>query len=152
MSDIIVGAVIGAIIALAGIVITATIGLLTWTRNLKYQILRDERNRLEKKFEIYLDSYLDCLKKNAIDAPLGAIFAHEFPEHVRNEFQEAVKRRAFSSEDPKVKQQAYFKMAYAMSKAIAEYEKEIRKTYELVDPRKALQIAYDIIQSGLLKW
>ena len=43
-------------------------------------------------------------------------------------------------------------MAYAMSKAIAEYEKEIRKTYELVDPRRALDIATDIIQSGFLKW
>ena len=148
-----IGAIVGATVALIGIIVTAGLGLLTWTRNLKCQILRDERDRLEKKFGIFLDYYLNCLKKNAIDAPLGAAFAHEFPEPLRAEFENAVQNGAFSSNvDTHVKQHAYFKMAYAMSKAIAEYEKEIRKTYELVDPRRALDIATDIIQSGFLKW
>ncbi|MHC4425736.1 MAG: hypothetical protein ACYSYV_06545 [Planctomycetota bacterium] len=152
MSETIIGVIIGASIALTGTAITAVIGLLTWTRSLKYQILRDERDRLEKKCERYLDYYLDCLKKDAIDAPLGAALVHEFPEAIRDEFSAALKDRAFGSDDTKTKQQAYFRMAFAMSKAIAEYEKDIRKTYELVDPRKALQIATDIIQSGFIKW
>ena len=126
--------------------------MLTWTRNLKYQILRDERNRIEKKFERYLDYYLDCLKKNSIEAPLGAVFLYEFPESVRKEFDKALKGGAFSTNDVKVKQNAYFTMAFEMSKTIANYDQDIRKTYELVDPKKAFEIATEIIQSGLLKW
>lgn len=152
MGEAVIGTIIGAAIALTGTGITACIGLLTWTRSLKYQILKDERDRLEKKSERYLDYYLDCLKKNAIDAPLGAALLHEFPESVREEFQAALKSHAFGSDDTTSKQQAYFRMAFAMSKAVAEYEKDIRKTYELADPRKALQIVTDIIQSGFLKW
>jgi hypothetical protein len=152
MSDMVIGAIIGAAIALAGTLITAGIGLLTWTRNIRYQILRDERDRLGKRFEMCLDQYLDSLKKNSIDAPLGAAFEYEFPNAVRDEFERAVKSGAFSSSDKKVKQQAYFQMAFEMSKAIANYDKDIRKTYELVAPSKALQIASEIIQSDLLKW
>jgi len=152
MSDTIIGIIIGASIALAGTILTGVIGLLTWTRNLRYQILRDERNRLEKRFEICLDQYLDSLKRQSIDAPLGAAFEFEFPEAVRNEFNTTLKSGAFSSSDLKVKQQAFFRMAFEMSKAIANYDKDIRKTYELVAPSKALQIASEIIKRGLLKW
>ncbi|MHC4397530.1 MAG: hypothetical protein ACYS1A_17955 [Planctomycetota bacterium] len=152
MSETTVGVIIGAAIALAGTFITAIIGLLTWTRNLKYQILRDERNRIEKKFEKYLDYYLDCLKKNSIEAPLAATFLHEFPESVRKEFDKALKDGAFSPSDVKVKQNAYFTMAFEMSKTIANYDQDIRKTYELVDPKKAFEIATEIIQKGLLRW
>jgi len=147
-----IGAIIGAAIALAGTAITAIVGYLMWTRSLKYQILKGERDRLEKKFERYLDYYLDCLKKNAIDAPLGATLAFEFPGDIQKEFRDAIKSRAFSTDDLKAKQEAYFGMAFAMSKVLAEHEKEIRKTYELVDSKKAFQVIKDVIRSGLLKW
>ena len=149
MSDTIVGAIIGAAIASLG----SIIGLLTWTRNLKYQILRDERDRLEKKLDLFLNYYLDCLKKNAIDGPLASAFTYEFTEPIRVEFETAVQSGAFSNEvDTSVKQQAYFNMAYEMSKAKAEYEQEIRKTYELVDAKKAMEVARDIIKRGLINW
>ena len=123
MSDAVIGAIIGAVVASIGTII----GLLTWTRNLKYQILRDERDRIEKKFDLFLDYFLDCLKKNAIDAPLASTFTHEFPEPIRAEFEAAVQNGAFSNKaDPTVKKHAYFSMAFAMSKAKAEYEQEIR--------------------------
>ena len=35
-----------ALIALFGVLITAIIGFLTWSRNIKYQILKDQRERL----------------------------------------------------------------------------------------------------------
>jgi hypothetical protein len=152
MSDTIIGAIIGAAIALAGTGITAFIGYLMWTRSLKYQILKGERDRLDKKFERYLDYYLDCLKKNSIDAPLGAKLAFEFPEPIKNQFSKAIKSGAFSTDDLKTKQEAYFGMAFEMSKILAEHEKEIRKTYELVDSKMAFQVVKDVIQSGLLKW
>jgi len=152
MSETTVGVIIVAVIALAGTFITAIIGLLTWRRNLKCQILRDERNRIEKKFERYLPCYLDCLKKNLIEARLGAAFLWEFPESVRKEFGKALKGGAFSANDVKVKQNAYFTMAFEMSKAIANYDQDIRKTYELVDTKKGFEIATEIIQRGLLKW
>lgn len=152
MTDTIIGAIIGAAIALAGTGITAFLGYLMWTRSLKYQILKGERDRLEKKFERYLDYYLDCLKKNAVDAPLGATLAYEFPEAIQKQFREAIKSGAFSTDDLKIKQEAYFEMAYAMSKVLAEHEKDIRKTYELIDPQKPFQVVKDVIQSGLLKW
>lgn len=152
MSDTIIGTIIGAAIALAGTAITAIVGYRTWTRNLKYQILKGERDRFEKKFEKYLDYYLECLKKNAIDAPLGATLAFEFPEAIKKQFREAIESGAFSSNDPKVKQKAYFQMAFEMSKVLAEHETEIRKTCELVDSKKSFQVVKDVIQSGLLKW
>ena len=152
MNDAIVVAIIVASIALSGTFITVLIGLLKWKRNLKYQILRDEKDRLEKRFEICLDQYLDCLKKQAINAPLGAALLFEFPESVRDEFGTTLKSGAFSSSDLAIKQHAYFRMAFEMSKAIANYDKKIHKTYELVSPTKALKIASEIIQSGLMKW
>jgi hypothetical protein len=152
MSDTIFGVIIGASIALVGTAITAIFGYFMWALSLKYQILKGERDRLEKKFERYLDYYLDCLKKNAIDAPLGAALTFEFPKAIQNQFGEALRNGAFASNDPKVKQKAYFDMAFAMSKILAKHEEEIRKTYEHVDPKKAFQVVKEVIQSGLLKW
>lgn len=152
MSDTISGAIIVASIALAGTAITAIVGFFTWGRSFKYKALKEERDRLDKKFERYLDYYLDCLKKNAIDAPLGATLTFEFPEPIQNQFGEALRKGAFSGDDPKVKQEAYFQMAFAMKKILSEYEKEIRKTYQLVDPQKSFQIIKELIQSSLLIW
>ena len=152
MSDTIVGAIIGASIALFVTAITAIFGYFMWAQKLKYQILRGEKERLENKFEKYLDYYLDCLKKNAIDAPLGATLTFGFPEAIRNQFGEALRNGAFSGDDIKVKQKAYFDMAFEMEKTLAKYEKEIWKTYELVDPQKAFQVVKEVIQSGFLKW
>jgi len=143
--------VISAIIVAATALVATFASLFSWRRNLKLQILRDERKRLEKRFEICLAQYLDCLKKQSIDAPLGAALLFEFPESVRDEFGTALKSGVFSSNDLKEKQQAYFRMAFEMSKAIANYDDLIRRTHRLVDAKKAVERVSEITKSGLLK-
>jgi Flp pilus assembly protein TadB len=79
-------AIIGAGTALLSIVATAFLGFLTWSRNIRFQILKDERDRLESKFEVALELLKDGLSDGEVSGRLAAMCHHEFPENVRNEF------------------------------------------------------------------
>ena len=84
METSIIVAIIGACVALLGVLITASIGFLTWSRNIKYQILKQ---------------YSDSLTNNSINAKLVALIMYEFPKNVNNEFEKARKLGAFSNDD-----------------------------------------------------
>lgn len=144
--------IIGALSALAGVIITTILGFLIWSRNIRFQILKDERDRLESKFETALTLLQTGIIEGTINARLAAMCNHEFPKDVREEFEQMVNDKVFSSTDESTKKQAYFSMAHAMSKAIQEYNVKIQETAEVVNKEFAVQLAKNIINSGLLKW
>ena len=147
METSIIVAIIGACVALLGVLITASIGFLTWSRNIKYQILKDERERLEKKSDFILEQYSDSLTNNSINAKLVALIMYEFPKNVNDEFEKARKLGVFSSDDEKMKKEAMFNMTFEISKAIRDYNKKIQQTSEFVDKKFALQQFNEIIKT-----
>ena len=146
METSIIVAIIGACVALLGMLITASIGFLTWSRNIKYQILKDERERLEKKSDFILEQYKDSLINNSINAKLVALIMYEFPKNVNDEFEKARKLGAFSNDNEKIKKEAMFSMTFEISKAIRDYSKKIQQTSEFVDKQFALQQFKEIIK------
>jgi hypothetical protein len=140
-------AIIVALIALIGVIITAIIGLLTWSRNIKYQILKDERDRLEKKGEFILEKYSECLRDNSINARLAALINFEFPKNVAEEFERAIEKGVFTSDSEKDKKGAYFNLAFEISKAIRDYNIKIQQTSEFVDKKFVLDQLTDILKT-----
>lgn len=140
-------AIVAALIALVGVLITAIIGFLTWSRNIKYQILKDERDRLEKKGEFILEKYSECLKENSINGRLAALINFEFPKNVAEEFERAIERGAFSSDNEKDKKEAYFNLAFEISRAIREYNIKIQQTSEFVDKKFAIDQLTEILKT-----
>jgi hypothetical protein len=138
--------IVVSFIALFGVIITALIGFLTWSRNLKYQILKDERDRLEKKGEFVLDQYAKCLGDNSINAKLAAVLMYEFPKNVAEEFEKWRQDGVFSSDDEQKKKRAYFNIAFEISKAIRDYNKKIQQTNEFVDKQFALKQLTEIVK------
>lgn len=128
-----------ALIALLGVLLTAIFGFLTWSRNLKYQILKDERDRLEKKGDYVLEKYQNCLTENSIDGKFAALVQLEFPKAVGDEFYRALESGVFSSDDKNKKAKAYFNMAYEISKVVRDYNVRIQQTSEFVDKKFALE-------------
>lgn len=135
-----------SLVALFGVLITASIGFLTWSRNLKYQILKDERDRLEKKGEFILEQYSKCLEENLINGRLAALIYHEFPKNVAEEFQKSIDDGVFLTDNETKKKEAYFNMAFEISKAIREYNIKIQQTNEFVDKQFALKQLSEIIK------
>jgi hypothetical protein len=131
--------IIVALVALFGVLVTASIGFLTWSRNLKYQILRDERDRLEKKGDFILEKFSECLAENKINAKLAALINFEFPKNVAEEFEKSVESGVFSTQDESKKKEAFFNMAYEISKAIRDYNIKIQRTSEFVDKQFAFK-------------
>ena len=148
----IIGASIGGAVVLVATIITSGIALLTWTRNIKFEILKDERDRLDQQFELALESFHEGLKSGELPAMLVAKFQHEFPANVRKEFNETISQNILSGSNDEAKQQAYVRLSFEMAKAISKRNAEIRKTAEVVDSQFALNVAMEIIKSGLLKW
>jgi hypothetical protein len=138
--------IIVALIALVGVLITAIIGFLTWSRNIKYQIIKDERDRLERKGEFILEKYSECLKEKSIDGRLAALINFEFPKNVAEEFEIAIKNGVFSSDNQKDKKEAYFNLAFEISKAIRDYNIKIQQTSEFVDKKFVLDQLTEILK------
>lgn len=151
MDKTILVAIIGASVALTGIVVTTIFGFLTWSRNIRFQILKDERDRLEKKFETAMELLGKGLEDGTINGRLAAMCHHEFPENVRNEFIRLTESDVFSNEELFERKKAYFAMAHEMSKAIKEYNVKIQETAEVVDKEFATKLAVNIIRTGLLR-
>jgi len=147
METSIIVAIIGACVALLGILVTASIGFLTWSRNIKYQILKDERERLEKKSDFILEKYSDALLNNSINAKLVALLMYEFPKNVYEEFEKARKTGVFSTDDKKLKSEAMFTMTFEISKAVRDYNQKIQQTSEFIDKKFALKQFNEIIST-----
>ena len=152
MDNSIIVAMIGAGVALLGIIATGVLGFLTWSRNIRFQILKDERDRLESKFEQALDLLSDGLSDGTINGRLAAMCHHEFPENVRNEFIRLLDDKIFSHEEEYERKKAYFFMAHEMSKAIGEYNIKIQETAEVVDKDFAARLAISILKTGIVRW
>lgn len=120
-------------VTLLGVIFTALVGFLTWSKNLKYQILKDERDRLEKKAELVLELYKNAIFNNSINAKLASLVLIEFPKNVSDEFNKTVEDRVMSSEDIQLKKEAFFRMAYEISLAIKEYDNKILRNAQVVD-------------------
>lgn len=152
MDNTITVAVIGASVAFLSVVITTFLGFLTWSRSIRFQILKDERDRLENKFEVALDLLSTGLKEGTINGRLAAMCHHEFPENVRTEFTRLLDERIFSHEEELERKKAYFLMAHEMSKAVKEYNVKIQETAEVVDKEFAARLAVNILRTGLVRW
>jgi len=147
METSIVVAIIGATVALFSVLVTALIGFLTWSRNIKYQILKDERERLEKKSDFLLEKYSDALINNVLNAKLVALIMYEFPKNVNEEFEKARKLGVFSTDEKLIKSEAMFNMTFEISKAIRDYNTQIQQTSEFIDKKFALKQFNEIIKT-----
>lgn len=152
MDNTIIVAIIGASVAFLSIVVTALLGFLTWSRNIRFQILKDERDRLESKFEVALELLGKGLQNETIDGRLAAMCHHEFPENVSKEFVRLLDEKIFSHEQEFERKKAYFLMAHEMSKAVKEYNVKIQETAEVVDKEFAAKLAVNIIRTGLVRF
>lgn len=152
MENMLIVAIIGSVTALAGVLITAALGFLTWSRNIQHRILTEERNRLEDKFEKALDLLHEGLKEGTIHARLYAMCAIEFPENVQERFQEIVEANVFEAEKAIEKKKAIFDMSMEMSVAIKGYDENIRKNATVVDKEFALKMASEILRRQLFSW
>ena len=73
MSEVVIGALVGAIIALAGTALAALFAHFRWKRDVDLEIYREERNRLEKDFDEMLTTYRKALKSGGISARWGKV-------------------------------------------------------------------------------
>ena len=152
METTIIVAIIGAVTALFGVLITAALGFLTWSRNIQHRILTEERNRLEDKFEKALDLLHEGLREGMIHARLYAMCAIEFPENVQKQFQKLLESSVFESNEDFEKKKAMFEMSKEMSLAIKEYDENIRKNATVVDKEFAARMASEILRRQLFSW
>jgi hypothetical protein len=130
---------VAAIISLIGVLTTAIIGFLTWSRSLQFQILKEERQRFESKSKLLLDNFSDVLYNKEIDPRLIAMIRYEFPKNVRDEFEKILNDGVFETTDDSVKKKAYIGLVIEISKAINDYDTKIIKTAKGVNTEFAIK-------------
>ncbi|QDT25482.1 hypothetical protein Enr10x_07780 [Gimesia panareensis] len=142
-------ALIGSGTAFLGIIVTTLFGFLTWSRNIKFQILKDERDRFEEKAQIVLEHYHEALNTGKLDVKYVAVILYEFPSEVSKIFRSSMEADVLNAKDIETKQAEYMKLALAMSKSIDNYSQQIKKTAEVVDKKFAMELAMDIVKKTI---
>jgi len=124
MSEVLIGVVVGGLIAALVQFVTAWTGEKRWQLELRLSHLKAERGRLEKIFEESLKSFGEGMANNSYPSNMIADFSLLMPRNVKDKFFEIMDEKGKSTERIR---EYYLDMAIEMKTVLAEIDKKIEE-------------------------
>ena len=122
MSDILIGVIIGGLIASITPVLTLIVDHRHWVRDSKLEHLRSERKRLENKYSKNLKMFSKAIGENSYSSDMIMEFILTMPKDISTTFKE------FMSDPNKTEaksKKAYINTVLLMKKSLTEIDKKI---------------------------
>jgi hypothetical protein len=122
MSDILIGVIIGGLIASITPVLTLIVDHRHWVRDSKLEHLRSERKRLENKYSKNLKMFSKAMGENSYSSDMIMEFILTMPKDISATFKE------FMSDPNKTEaksKKAYINTVLLMKKSLTEIDKKI---------------------------
>ena len=122
MSDILIGVIIGGLIASITPVLTLIVDHRHWVRDSKLEHLRSERKRLENKYSKNLKMFSKAMGENSYSSDMIMEFILTMPKDISTTFKE------FMSDPNKTEaksKKAYINTVLLMKKSLTEIDKKI---------------------------
>ena len=124
MSEVLIGVIIGGIIASISPVASLLIDHFRWKKEKKLEHLRLERKRLEDLFTKTLEQLSEAMKKNKYPSKMTSDILILMPKNVSEKFQSWMDKENPTTLEGK---HAYMDIAVEMKKSLSEIDNEIKE-------------------------
>lgn len=122
MSEVLIGVVLGGLIASIAPFLSLYFSEKRWRKETKINHLRQKRDKLETLFEKTLDKLSTAISENSYPSDMMSDFDFIFPKEVSEKFEEMMGDK---EKDDLRKKFHFYDISKAMKKSLADIDKEI---------------------------
>jgi hypothetical protein len=124
MSDVLIGVIVGGVIASIAPITSLIINHLRWKREAKLEYLKSERSRLEKLYTGTLEKFAEAMAKNSYPSPMMSDIYVLMPKNVTDEVGKWITEKDKTELKGK---HAYMDISVKMKRSLAEIDKQIKE-------------------------